>query len=93
MATGFNEFAGYGGVAIAGLVTGYLAANFDPRMSLFIFGLTVIIVALIAAFALAKDTLPWARAEAPKHMTAAATPARAHAFPRMCRPIPRRCRY
>jgi MFS family permease len=65
MATGFNEFAGYGGVAIAGLVTGYLAANFDPRMSLFIFGLTVIIVALIAAFALAKDTLPWARAEAP----------------------------
>ena len=67
LATGFNEFAGYGGVAIAGLVTGYLAADFDPRMSLFIFGLTVIVIALIAAFALAKDTLPWARAEAKAH--------------------------
>ncbi len=64
LATGFNEFAGYGGVAIAALATGYLAADFDPRMSLFIFGLTVIIVALVAAFALAKDTLPWAKAEA-----------------------------
>lgn len=69
LATGFNEFAGYGGVAIAGLVTGYLAAEFDPRMTLFIFGLTVIIVALIAAFALAKDTLPWAKAEAKAHDT------------------------
>ena len=64
LATGLNEFAGYGGVAIAALATGYLAADFDPRMSLFIFGLTVIIVALVAAFALAKDTLPWAKAEA-----------------------------
>ena len=38
LATGFNEFSGYGGVALAGLVTGYLAADFDPRTSLFGFG-------------------------------------------------------
>lgn len=38
-ATGINEFAGYGGVALAGLVTGYLASYFDPRTSLFVFGL------------------------------------------------------
>jgi len=69
LATGFNEFAGYGGVAIAGLATGYLAAGFDPRMSLFIFGLAVIVIALVAAFALAKDTLPWAKAEAKAHET------------------------
>ena len=31
LATGFNEFSGYGGVALAGLVTGYLATGFDPR--------------------------------------------------------------
>ncbi|MCP5093089.1 MAG: MFS transporter, partial [Gammaproteobacteria bacterium] len=45
VATGFNEFAGYGGVALAGLVTGYLASDFDPRMSLFVFGLSVILLA------------------------------------------------
>lgn len=67
LATGFNEFAGYGGVAIAAVVTGYMAAEYDPRTSLFVFGLTVITVALIAAFLLAKDTLPWARAEAARH--------------------------
>jgi hypothetical protein len=36
-ATGFNEFFGYGGVAIASIVTGYLAADFDPRLTLFSF--------------------------------------------------------
>ena len=40
VATGFNEFAGYGGVALAGLITGYLASDFDPRWSLFVFGLS-----------------------------------------------------
>ncbi len=67
LATGFNEFAGYGGVAVAGLVTGLLAATFDPRTSLFVFGLVVLVAALVTAFAFAKDTLPWARAEAAAH--------------------------
>lgn len=67
LATGFNEFAGYGGVAIAGLVTGYLAASFDPRWSLFYFGIVVIALALVSAFLFSKDTLPWAKAEAAAH--------------------------
>ncbi len=67
LATGFNEFAGYGGVAIAGLATGYLAVDFDPRWSLFVFGLVIIAVALVTAYVFAKDTLPWARAEAAAH--------------------------
>ncbi len=67
LATGFNEFAGYGGVAIAGVVTGYMAVAYDPRFSLFAFGLLIITLALIAAYLLAKDTLPWARAEAAEH--------------------------
>jgi MFS family permease len=66
LATGFNEFAGYGGVAIAGILTGYLATYFDPRFSLFAFGLGIAIVALISAFLFSKDTLPWAKAEAAK---------------------------
>lgn len=67
LATGFNEFAGYGGVALAGLITGYLAAGFDARASLFGFGLAVIVLALLAALLFAKETLPWARAESAQH--------------------------
>jgi MFS family permease len=67
LATGFNEFAGYSGVALAGLVTGYLASDYDPRMSLFVFGLTVIVLALVSALLFSRDTLPWARAESAAH--------------------------
>lgn len=67
LATGFNEFSGYSGVAIAGIITGYMATDIDPRMALFSFGLTVIVVALISALLFSKDTLPWARAEAQAH--------------------------
>ncbi len=69
LATGFNEFAGYGGVALAGLITGYLAVDFDPRSSLFGFGLVVILLALVLALLFSKDTLPWARAESTRHKT------------------------
>lgn len=67
LATGINEFAGYGGVAIAGVVTGYLAVGFDPRASLFAFGLAVAVAALVTAYLFIKETLPWARAEAVLH--------------------------
>ena len=67
LATGINEFAGYGGVALAGLVTGYLASLFDPRLSLFVFGLVIAIAALLAALTAFTETLPHARAEAARH--------------------------
>ncbi len=67
VATGFNEFAGYGGVAIAGLLTGYLASDFDPRWTLFVFGLSVIVLALISALVFFRETLPWAKAESEEH--------------------------
>ena len=67
VATGFNEFAGYGGVALAGLITGYLASDFDPRMSLFVFGLSVILLALVSALLFSSETLHWARAESAAH--------------------------
>lgn len=67
VATGFNEFAGYGGVALAGLITGYLASDFDPRTSLFVFGLAVILAGLVAALLFSRETLHWARAEAAAH--------------------------
>jgi MFS family permease len=67
VATGFNEFAGYGGVALAGLITGYLASAFDPRWSLFVFGLSVIVLALVSALLFSRETIPWARAESAAH--------------------------
>jgi MFS family permease len=67
LATGFNEFAGYGGVALAGLSTGYLASYFDPRMTLFAFGLVVTLIALAAGTLAFTETLPFARAEAARH--------------------------
>ena len=67
VATGFNEFAGYGGVALAGLITGYLASDFDPRFSLFAFGLSIILLALVSALLFSKETIHWARAESAAH--------------------------
>jgi MFS family permease len=67
LATGINEFAGYGGVAIAGVTTGYLATAYDPRWSLFVFGLTVVLAALTTAYLFSAETLHWAWAEAKAH--------------------------
>jgi len=73
LATGFNEFAGYGGVALAGLMTGYLASYFDPRMSPFVFGLVVILMALASGALAFTETLPYAQAETARHKSGAST--------------------
>jgi len=64
---GLNEFSGYVGVAIAGIITGYAATALGPRMGLLVFGLVVIVVALILTQFWIKDTLPWAKVEAANH--------------------------
>ena len=64
---GLNEFAGYVGVALAGILTAYLATRFGARQGLLGFGLVVIISALLLTQFWVKDTLPWAKAEAAKH--------------------------
>jgi MFS family permease len=61
---GLNEFAGYAGVALAGVLTAYLAAWLGARDALLLFGLCVIVAALLLASLGIKETLPWARAEA-----------------------------
>lgn len=65
LAIGFNEFAGYVGVAIAGIVTGYVASELGPRLGLLIFGMTVIGLALLPSAVFVEETLPWARKEKP----------------------------
>lgn len=70
---GLNEFAGYVGVALAGLVTAYLADSLGPRQGLLIFGMIVICLALILTQWAIKDTLAWARLEAVQHPQHAAS--------------------
>lgn len=64
---GLNEFSGYVGVALAGVITAYLATLMGPRLGLLVFGLVVIIVALILTQIWVKESLPWANAEAASH--------------------------
>lgn len=72
---GLNEFSGYVGVALAGIATAYLAAHFGARHAILIFGLTVIVLALVLTQLWVQDTLAWARAEAARH-----TPGATHAL-------------
>lgn len=64
---GLNEFSGYVGVALAGIITAYLAAYYGAREGLLIFGVAVIVLATVLTQLWVTDTLPWALAEVDKH--------------------------
>lgn len=68
---GLNEFSGYVGVALAGIATAYMASQFGARQGVLIFGMAVILLALVLTQLWVKDTLPWAKAEAAKHLPGA----------------------
>ena len=55
-----NEFSGYVGVAIAGIVTAYAAEWLGARTGLLVFGMAVVLLALLLIVVWVKDTLPWA---------------------------------
>ena len=57
--------------------------DFDPRQSLFAFGLVVILLALLSALLFSKETIHWARAESAAHK------AGTHEGPRA--EVPNRC--
>lgn len=67
---GLNEFSGYVGVAVAGVVTGYLASMLGPREGLLWFGMVVIGLATLTSWLSIAETLPWARDEVKRHATA-----------------------
>lgn len=69
---GLNEFSGYVGVAIAGVVTGYLASTLGPRQGLLWFGAVVIGLATLLSWLSISETLPWARDEVKRHASASA---------------------
>jgi MFS family permease len=70
---GLNEFAGYVGMAVAAIVTAYLAASFGARAGLLVFGLLVVCTALVLLLAV-RETLPWADAEIANHGARPQTP-------------------
>jgi MFS family permease len=78
---GLNEFSGYVGVALAGIITGYAAAILGPRLGLLVFGLIVVATAIVLTQLWVRDTLPWAKAEAANHAKPAPGAVRAR-YPR-----------
>ena len=70
---GLNEFSGYVGVALAGIITAYAASVLGARLGLLIFGGVVIGLALVLTLVWVQDTLPWAKAEAARHRAKATT--------------------
>lgn len=71
---GLNEFAGYVGVALGGIITAYLTAALGARTGLLLFGLGVIATALLLALTRVRDTLPWAQTSIARRPTATRAP-------------------
>jgi MFS family permease len=79
LVNGLNEFSGYAGVALAGLLTAALADLYGAREGLFWFGTLTVVVALALGLWGVRETRPWALAhhrDHPKGGTPAPTPLR-----------------
>jgi MFS family permease len=63
LALGINEAAGYGGVAIAAALSGWLASEFAARDVLVIAGAGVALLGLLASVLFVRDTGPHVRLE------------------------------
>ena len=62
---GLNEFSGYVGLALAGVITAYLATIIGTRLGILIFGLSTILSALFISLFWIKDTRPWIHLHSP----------------------------
>lgn len=56
LAMGLNEFAGYLAVALAALVTGYLASRYGLRPVPFFFGIGVVVLGFVLSVLFVRDT-------------------------------------
>jgi MFS family permease len=78
LAMGLNEFAGYGGLGVTALVTGYIAARTGLRPEPFYVGIVYAVVGLVLSSVVIRDTTGFVRHAA---SPAAARPAAPHAAP------------
>ena len=60
---GLNEFSGYVGVALAGIVTAYVASLLGARLGLLWFGGVVVMLATLLTWLAVVETLPWVQAQ------------------------------
>jgi MFS family permease len=67
LALGLNEAAGYGGVALAAAVSGWLAADFAPRDVLVAGAAVVAVTALTLSVVFVRDTAAHVRVEQARH--------------------------
>jgi MFS family permease len=67
LALGLNEAAGYGGVAVAAAVSGWLAAGFAPRDVLVVGAAGIALIALVVSVAFVRDTAGHVRLEQDRH--------------------------
>jgi len=74
LAVGIDESAGYIGVGIGGFAAGLLVASYGLRPSPYLLALAVAALAALVTFAVAKETLPWAHAEAASQRLPGALP-------------------
>ena len=80
LAMGLNEFAGYGGLGITALLTGYIAARTRLRPEPFYLGIVYALVGLGLSIVAARDTSGFLRHATSVPMTGAATPLAAPAL-------------
>ena len=73
LATGLNEAAGYGAVALTALLTGWIAASAGLRPAPFLLGLAYALLGLGLSAALVRETRGHAHAEAGGHAAARPT--------------------
>jgi MFS family permease len=82
LALGLNEAAGYGGVAAAAALSGWLAADFAPRDVVVAGAALIAIVALTTSVAFVRDTAGHVRLEQERHHEGDERPPRlAQVFP------------
>ena len=55
---GLNEFSGYVCAAIAGILTAYAAEALGARAGLLVFGMAVVLLALVLTVVWVQDMLP-----------------------------------
>jgi MFS family permease len=72
LAMGLNEFAGYGGLGITALLTGYIAARAGLRPAPFYLGIAYVVVGLGVSIVAIRDTSRFRHSDAP---AGSATPA------------------
>jgi MFS family permease len=74
LALGLNESAGYGGVALAAILSGWLASEYAARDVLVAGGAAVAIVALLVSIVFVRDTAEHAALEQAGHASAGDRP-------------------